>query len=379
MTTLRRYCWPLVIAVSGIAVALTMFAGFGSPLRPIVVIWFLTVCPGMALVRMLPIKDGLTEFTLGIAVSLAMDALLAEVMVYTKLWSSAWALGILVGISYAGAASQVVRTRMAEHDRNGDIRVLKIAAAIALMIVVLVIVGPVIVASRHSSSASRSTNTPVKNTGGPAAVVIPSLPAPPLTFTPIASMGTIVSVPTANVSVTATDVPAMTPTHQVASTSTSVVGTVSATAPAGTRYIDPQGRFSFTRPDDWRPLQLQDPKVAIQFVSDKPRGNLNVVAQPVAITLTVDQYASAVVADITQTYPAYRQDPRGIESATLGGGPARQYSFQGMQDGTPIEFTQVVALKDGVAYVVTVTAAADESSDFAAQTRVVIETFAFHA
>jgi uncharacterized membrane protein len=110
----RTYCWPLIIAISAIAAALTMFAGFSSPLRSIVVIWFLTVCPGMVLVRMLPIKDSLTEFTMGIAVSLAIDAIFAEAMVYTKHWSSTWSLGILVGVTCAGAISQIVRIWVAE-------------------------------------------------------------------------------------------------------------------------------------------------------------------------------------------------------------------------------------------------------------------------
>jgi hypothetical protein len=149
------------------------------------------------------------------------------------------------------------------------------------------------------------------------------------------------------------------------------------TAPAGILYVDPHGEFSFIRPVDWRTLPPQATGVAAQFVAENLRGNLNVVTQPVPATMTVDLFATAAVAEIERMYPAYRLDARGIEPAIVGGEPARQYVFQGVQDGTPIVFTQLVALKEGVAYVVTLTAPMDDSSAFAAQARVVIETFAF--
>jgi hypothetical protein len=106
--------WPVIVLVSAFAVGLLLLGESGLPLRPIITIWFLIVCPGMAFVPMLPIKDGLAAFTVGIGVSLAIDALIAEAMVYTTHWSATWSLAILVGIAGAGAAWQLRRGTMAD-------------------------------------------------------------------------------------------------------------------------------------------------------------------------------------------------------------------------------------------------------------------------
>ncbi|MCA1669152.1 MAG: hypothetical protein LC793_17500 [Thermomicrobia bacterium] len=104
-----RSRWPVVIGASAFALALVLLAESGLPLRPIVVIWFLAVCPGMAFVPLLAIRDWLTALTIGVGVSLALDALVAEAMVYTGYWSATWSLAALVAIACAGAAWQVMR------------------------------------------------------------------------------------------------------------------------------------------------------------------------------------------------------------------------------------------------------------------------------
>ncbi len=102
------WMWPTVIAVSAIGVGLVVFGNVASPIRPVIAFWFLLICPGMAFVRLLRIQDNSNELTLAVALSLAIDSVLAIVMVYARLWSPKWGLGILIGISVLGAALQVI-------------------------------------------------------------------------------------------------------------------------------------------------------------------------------------------------------------------------------------------------------------------------------
>ncbi len=105
----RAFGWPLIIAVSAIGVGLAVLIDLGPPIRPLVAFWFLLVCPGMAFVRLLDIDEWITEWTMAIALSLALDALVAAIMVVTKTWSPAWALFVLIWVSLTGAVLQLVR------------------------------------------------------------------------------------------------------------------------------------------------------------------------------------------------------------------------------------------------------------------------------
>jgi len=70
--------------------------------------WFLFLCPGMAFVRLLRVGESLTELTLALALSLAINAIVAITMLYTGTWSPKWGLGIVIGISMCGAALQAL-------------------------------------------------------------------------------------------------------------------------------------------------------------------------------------------------------------------------------------------------------------------------------
>lgn len=101
------WLWPAVISLSAAAAAIVTFGQVPAPLRAIVGLWFLLVCPGMAFVRLLRLKEGIAEWTLAIASSLAMDALVAGSMVYAGAWSPAGGMLVLVAASLAGALLQV--------------------------------------------------------------------------------------------------------------------------------------------------------------------------------------------------------------------------------------------------------------------------------
>jgi hypothetical protein len=101
--------WPPVLLLSCLAVATTTYGWTSSPLRPLVTTWFLLVCPGVALVRLLPRRGALALLVLSIATSLSLETIVAEVMLESRAWSPRATLAILITITSAGAATQLRR------------------------------------------------------------------------------------------------------------------------------------------------------------------------------------------------------------------------------------------------------------------------------
>lgn len=111
--------WPALIIGSSLGVGLVMFGNVISPVRPVIALWFMLVCPGMAFVRLLRIKDPVDEFTLAVAFSLTIDSILATTMIYARIWSPKWGLGILIGISVIGVILQIIAAYQTAHRRTG--------------------------------------------------------------------------------------------------------------------------------------------------------------------------------------------------------------------------------------------------------------------
>ncbi len=122
------WLWPGIILVSAITVILFSLADVDSPLRAAIGFWFMLICPGMALVRFLRLKDPVNELVLAIAVSIGLGATVATAMAITRSWSPEWALMILAYISIVGAtlqlttADELVRSRAATAVRLVQIR-----------------------------------------------------------------------------------------------------------------------------------------------------------------------------------------------------------------------------------------------------------------
>ncbi len=100
--------WPLIILGAGCAVILMVAADLASPLRPILVFGFLFVCPGMAFIRLLHLRDRFAEFMLAVALSLAIVTLVSEILVMMRIWTLQGSLLATVIISSAGAALQLI-------------------------------------------------------------------------------------------------------------------------------------------------------------------------------------------------------------------------------------------------------------------------------
>lgn len=119
MTKPLHLNWPLVLLLSASAAGISAFALPGTLLCLVVILWFLLVCPGMTLVRYLDLKEPHTEWTLAIAVSLAIDALVASIALYAGAWFPPGILGILITFCIFGVIGQFTLTRRASFLQAG--------------------------------------------------------------------------------------------------------------------------------------------------------------------------------------------------------------------------------------------------------------------
>jgi uncharacterized membrane protein len=108
---MRLIWWPIIIVASAIGAGLAVVSDLGSPIRPLISFWFLLTCPGMAFVRLLRVEGRLTELTLAIGLSIAIDTIVAEAMLYAGAWSPNWILVVLICISIGGAVLQIISAR----------------------------------------------------------------------------------------------------------------------------------------------------------------------------------------------------------------------------------------------------------------------------
>lgn len=125
---MRRYpwLWPAIIVLSTAAAALVTFEIAYTPLRPFIVLWFLFVCPGMALVLFFHLEETVVEWVLALALSIAIDAIVAGILLYAGRWSPPVTLGILMGLSLGGVILHIGLTsftrlkRRIRHSNKSD-------------------------------------------------------------------------------------------------------------------------------------------------------------------------------------------------------------------------------------------------------------------
>ena len=117
---MRALGWPLIIIVSALGATLVVIGDIGAPLRPIIIFWFVLVCPGMAFVRLLRLEERITELTLAVALSVTLGTIVAEVMVLNRIWSPQGGLFVLVGLSLSGTIWQIVQL-MADHRGRAEL------------------------------------------------------------------------------------------------------------------------------------------------------------------------------------------------------------------------------------------------------------------
>jgi uncharacterized membrane protein len=99
--------WPIIIILSAVATGLVYFVFTGTVIRPFIAFWFLIICPGMVLVRFLRLKEPVMEWSLALALSFAIDALVAGTQMYAGKWSPTATLSILIALCLCGAIVQL--------------------------------------------------------------------------------------------------------------------------------------------------------------------------------------------------------------------------------------------------------------------------------
>lgn len=108
---LDAWLWPALLGASAAGAALVSLADVQAPIRTVLTLWFLLVCPGMACVRLLRLGRPLYEWSLAIALSLALDMLVAEAPLYLGWWSPRASLLLLLWLTVGAGFVQFETAR----------------------------------------------------------------------------------------------------------------------------------------------------------------------------------------------------------------------------------------------------------------------------
>ena len=105
------WAWPLCILLFTLAVTLITFVFPDNGARPAVIMAFLFVIPGMAVVRFFRIEDIAIELMLALALSFSIDAFTAGIVLYAGQWSQKNILSFLIGLCLSSAVAQLAIVR----------------------------------------------------------------------------------------------------------------------------------------------------------------------------------------------------------------------------------------------------------------------------
>jgi hypothetical protein len=92
---------PIVLTAT-VCVLLFSAIDSGGRVRAGVALFFVLVCPGLALARLLHLSSVLAEVTLAIGLSVALAGLTAGAFLYANAWSPDGTLAVLVAVTLAG-------------------------------------------------------------------------------------------------------------------------------------------------------------------------------------------------------------------------------------------------------------------------------------
>ncbi len=159
---LSNLLWTTIIICSVIAAGLVTFVFTDTIIRPVIVFWFLFVCPGMIVVRFLQIKQPVVEWTLALALSFAIDAIVASIQLYLGKWSPVGTLSILIGFCLVGVIVQLATGTKSVPMLLLTVRSMKptVLVPISLILLVAIIVGTSLASYEvyHASRSATSTS-----------------------------------------------------------------------------------------------------------------------------------------------------------------------------------------------------------------------------
>ena len=97
---IARARWFAVASLT-VAVAAAVVGGSTTAVAPLVAV-FVLLCPGLALVGTLRLRDPLFELVLGVALSISIAGLVATVELFTHTWAPMPTLGLLLAVTATG-------------------------------------------------------------------------------------------------------------------------------------------------------------------------------------------------------------------------------------------------------------------------------------
>lgn len=92
------------------AASFFVFQDIHSPFRSLISLSFLLLAPGLAVARLLRLDDRLMQLSLALALSLALDALVATLLLYANAWSVESIFFILAYLTFVTALVDLVRS-----------------------------------------------------------------------------------------------------------------------------------------------------------------------------------------------------------------------------------------------------------------------------
>ena len=107
-TSWSRWLYPTMIVLSIVAASLDIFVLSDGVMHQFIIMWFLLVCPGMAVVRFFQLKEVAVEWLLALALSIAIDAFIAGILLYAGWWSPLNIFIVLISFCLIGAMMQLV-------------------------------------------------------------------------------------------------------------------------------------------------------------------------------------------------------------------------------------------------------------------------------
>lgn len=116
---LIRVVQGALVAVSVITLAMVA-ANPGEGWAAGIVVGTLVVCPGLAIVLLLGLRDPMAVVSLAVATGLALNVGVAQLLVYGGLWSGRLGAAVLMGISLACALGPMVAQAVPGESRIGE-------------------------------------------------------------------------------------------------------------------------------------------------------------------------------------------------------------------------------------------------------------------
>ena len=103
-----HWLWPVIILLSAIATSIVTYVAPETPVKALVVMSFLFLCPGMALTRFLRLHETVAELIIALTLSFSIDAIVAGLFLYSRHWSISGIIMTLLVFSVTGAIGQLV-------------------------------------------------------------------------------------------------------------------------------------------------------------------------------------------------------------------------------------------------------------------------------